>query len=298
MGPVNDCLHCRSCQNRAKKCEYFKLACVISIALTLSGFAGYFGFYLYFYDWYIDVSIGFLVCIFLLSTAIAPVSSLWQTMQWVVLKLSEKTLWSLFAMAQAKVFGRWSRLMSTGDSQLDAWLYVAIVPIILNAFMFFMFSRISRLKLPCFATKYAAKIEKERENAELNELPLRENISTDALNRKFDKKEAFKVGVAFMLIINMTLLIIASTFLAYKGALESIWILFLSMIVAPTICSIITIYIFAYVIDGNIHLCKFCVNKKNVGNVTNFDRIQGSINKGNGVFMDLDDLSNINQTKS
>merc|ERR1719361_1955572 len=69
--PVNDCLHCRSCQNRAKKCEYFKLACVISIALTLSGFAGYFGFYLYFYDWYIDVSIGFLVCIFLLSTAIA-----------------------------------------------------------------------------------------------------------------------------------------------------------------------------------------------------------------------------------
>merc|ERR1712228_955625 len=129
-------------------------------------------------------------------------------------------------------------------------------------------------KLPCFATKYAAKIEKERENAELNELPLRENISTDALNRKFDKKEAF------------------------KGALESIWILFLSMIVAPTICSIITIYIFAYVIGGNIHLCKFCVNKKNVGNVTNFDRIQGSINKGNGVFMDLDDLSNINQTKS
>ena len=137
--PVNDCLHCRSCQNTDKKCEYFKLASVILIALTMSSLAGYFGRYFYFYDWYIDVSIGFLVCIFLLSTAIAPVSSLWQTMQWVALKLFEKTLWSLFAMAQAKVFGRWSQLMSTGDSKLDAWLYVAIVPIILNAFMFFMF---------------------------------------------------------------------------------------------------------------------------------------------------------------
>ena len=144
------------------------------------------------------------------------------------------------------------------------------------------FSRISRLKLPCFAPKYAAKIEKERENAELHELQLHQDISSDlsrAQDRKFDKNEAFKVGVAFMLIINVTLLIIASTFLALKGALESIWILFLSMIVAPTICSVITIYVFAHVIDSNMHLCQFCVGKKDIANETDFEKMQGPINK-------------------
>ena len=90
-------------------------------------------------EWYVDASIGFLVAIFLVSTMIAPISSLWQTMEWVLVKMLEKTIWSIFAMAQAKLFGEWSKDMSTGDSTLDAWVYLAIVPIIMNAFMFFMF---------------------------------------------------------------------------------------------------------------------------------------------------------------
>lgn len=110
---------------------------VVATAISILG--GYFGFRFYGSEWYVDVSLGFLFFVFIISTAIAPVSSLWQTMQWCTIKLFEKSIWSLFAMAQAGVFGTWSTLMSTGDSTLDAWLYIAIVPIIMNAFMFFMF---------------------------------------------------------------------------------------------------------------------------------------------------------------
>ena len=108
--------------------------------MALSILAAYVGYEFYaISNLYVDVSIGFLVCIFLLSTAIAPISSLWQTFAWVIVKLFEKSIWSLFAMAQAPVFAKWSRSMSTGNSTLDAWLYIAIVPIIMNTFMFFMF---------------------------------------------------------------------------------------------------------------------------------------------------------------
>merc|ERR1712204_141153 len=117
------------------------------------------------------------------------------------------------------------------------------------------------------------------------------NEEKQVVVNKFDKKEAIKVGLVFMLIINTILLIIAASFLAYKTALESIYILFLSMLVAPSACSIVTVYLFAYVIDRNIHLCSCCVSKRRNGNATDFDEIRGSINKGNGVFMDLDDYS-------
>eukprot|EP01084_Bolivina_argentea_P032799 60714_1 len=310
--PVDDCLHCRSCQDSDARCNYIKIGIVIILAITISSISAYFGYSVYGTEWYVDVSMGFLVLIFLLSTAIAPISSLWQTTQWVIVKLFEKSIWSGFAMAQAHIFAKWSKIMSTNNNILDAWLYIAIVPIIMNAFMFFMFSRISRLKLPCFPPKYSERIEKEREIIESslqnnghNENLLLNNVNNvnDAnasfIDLKFDKREAFKLGVVFMLMINMTLLIIATTYLGFKGALESIWILFISMIIAPTICSILGIYLFAYITNNNIHLCSCCVDQRNSRkNTTNtFHNIHGSINNGNGVFMNLDDLSGINQRK-
>eukprot|EP01084_Bolivina_argentea_P091489 164704_1 len=167
--PVDDCLHCRSCQERDAKCQYFKISIVLIVALVGAGFAGYLTYLNYGQnEWYVDVSIGFLVAIFLISTMIAPISSLWQTMQWVLVKIFEKSIWSIFAVAQAIQFGSWSNQMSTGDATMDAWVYLAIVPIIMNAFMFFMFSRISRLKLPCFAPKYRDKLEKDLQTHEIN----------------------------------------------------------------------------------------------------------------------------------
>lgn len=128
--------------------------------------------------------------------------------------------------------------------------------------------------MPCFAPKDLDRLEKEREIHESsiiqgnNDQHLLNGQSSELshsfVDMRFDKKEAFKVGVVFMLMINITLLIIASTFLGIKGALESIWILFLSMIIAPTICSIIGIYFFGYIIDNNVHLCKCCVDHRNL----------------------------------
>ena len=135
-------------------------------------------------------------------------------------------------------------------------------------------SRISRLKLPCFAPKYSEKLEKGREIAEstINDGQSAQLLNVDNMRLsqsyeelKFDQREAFRVGVMFMLMINSILLIIAATYLGYQGALESIWILFLSMIIAPTICSCIGIKLFAHLINHNIHLCQCCVDTANMG---------------------------------
>eukprot|EP00485_Elphidium_margaritaceum_P015966 CAMPEP_0202727414 /NCGR_PEP_ID=MMETSP1385-20130828/185109_1 /ASSEMBLY_ACC=CAM_ASM_000861 /TAXON_ID=933848 /ORGANISM="Elphidium margaritaceum" /LENGTH=378 /DNA_ID=CAMNT_0049393653 /DNA_START=292 /DNA_END=1428 /DNA_ORIENTATION=- len=303
---VKECVQCRSSRGTS-----IKIALVLLLVVLLSAIASYFGFYLYRSEWYIDVSIGFLVCVFLTTTFVAPTSALWQTAQWVTMKMFEKSVWSLFAMAQtsalwqtaqwvtmkmfekavwslfamaqAPMFARWSRTMSTNDATLDAWLYMAIVPIIMNAFMFFMFSRISRLKLPCFAPKYGRKLEQRRQKHEANLLLLQGSANLDNNNNEcdvsntpltqsgrglsecaitFDKREAVRIGIFFMFMINTVLLVIAASFLAYQGSLNSIWILFISMIVVPLICAVIAIYTFAYFIDRGIHICPCCLDRK------------------------------------
>jgi len=275
---VKECVQCRSSRGTS-----IKIALVLLLVVLLSAIASYFGFYLYRSEWYIDVSIGFLVCVFLTTTFVAPTSALWQTAQWVTMKMFEKAVWSLFAMAQAPMFARWSRTMSTNDATLDAWLYMAIVPIIMNAFMFFMFSRISRLKLPCFAPKYGRKLEQRRQKHEANLLLLQGSANLDNNNNEcdvsntpltqsgrglsecattFDKREAVRIGIFFMFMINTVLLVIAASFLAYQGSLNSIWILFISMIVVPLICAVIAIYTFAYFIDRGIHICPCCLDRK------------------------------------
>ena len=141
----------------------------------------------------------------------------------------------------------------------------------------YIYSRISRLKLPCFAPKYVEKLDAARQKNErriskskthpeaqsVNAL-LRSNDSVeDALRIEqkildhFDRKEAFKVGVVFMLIINSVLLVIATVFLVYQGALHSIWILLLSMIVVPVLCSLGCISLFGYLIDRQIDICRY-----------------------------------------
>lgn len=136
--PVDDCVHCRRCK-REDVVTYCKIALLIVLLIGASVCAALLGMSKFSDLWYVVLSIGFLSFIFLFSTAIAPISSLWQTTAWVVVKLVEKSLWTLFAMAQAPVFAKWSKMMSTGNPQWDAWLFMAVIPIILNAFMFFMF---------------------------------------------------------------------------------------------------------------------------------------------------------------
>ena len=78
-----------------------------------------------------------------------------------------------------------------------------------------------------------------------------------ALEQPFDDGEACKVGVVFMLMINSVLLLIATVFLVYQGRLDSIWILLLSMIVVPVLCSLCCIWLFGYLINHQVDVCRY-----------------------------------------
>ena len=67
------------------------------------------------------------------------------------------------------------------------------------------------------------------------------------------------MGVVFMLMINSCLLLIAAAFLVLQGALHSIWILFLSMIVVPVLCSLCCIKLFALLIDRHVDICRYAM---------------------------------------
>eukprot|EP01084_Bolivina_argentea_P283846 486247_1 len=238
--PVKNCIQCKHCELQSVKLQYVYLTLIFIISLFISIFIGYLS-YLNDNDknnWVEDVCIALLAFIFILTTSVAPISSLWQTLQWISIKIFEKTIWSLFAISQAKLFGKWSLFMSTGNATIDAILYIAILPIILNAIMFFMFSRISRLKLPCFDTV----------------------IDDNNLNI-FNKKEAYKIGVVFMVIFNGILFVLSIVFLLLLGgkdAYESILVLFISIIIVPISCSIGVIYLLQYIIENNKNICCLC----------------------------------------
>lgn len=75
---------------------------------------------------------------------------------------------------------------------------------------------------------------------------------------KFDKTHAFKVGIIFMLIINMTLLVVALVYLLFKGAGNSVWFLILSMIGVPFVCGFIAIQMFDYIINRSTNVFGCC----------------------------------------
>ena len=72
---------------------------------------------------------------------------------------------------------------------------------------------------------------------------------------RFNKMEAYKVGVVYMLFINLVLFAIAATLLLVKGARASVAILMVTMIIVPSVCSVAMIHTFAYIIDNAINIC-------------------------------------------
>merc|ERR1719461_75143 len=96
--------------------------------------------------------------------------------------------------------------------------------IIMNTFMFFMFSRISRLDLPC--------------------ITVRSRLSED--RHQFDRQEAVKVGIIFLLMVNTV--IYFACLIALRTA-EVAVVLLISMIVVPLAMSTIGIYIAGWIID-------------------------------------------------
>eukprot|EP01083_Nonionella_stella_P009398 27110_1 len=272
---ICDCIHCKDCRHPETRCKYFKITLLVLVAIAFNVVGLGATYILYKSSLFVNLSVGFFGLLFVVSTVFAPVSALWQTFEWIIVKLIEKTLWSGFAISQAYKFGQWGHTIgSTGSTYVDTGVSLIGVPFVVNIFVYFMYSRICRLKLPkyCLRPKYSDTIDRERakmesfsaSNSAYKESML-EETSDEEIYTKLDKKEAFKVGIVFMVILNGILAVAAITYLCYWNAMQSIWILFLSMIVVPAICALVTISIFGYVVDKDIHVCCCCVNKNNLG---------------------------------
>merc|ERR550525_93487 len=113
------------------------------------------------------------VFLFFFSAQFSTYEARIQIVAWTLIKVFEKGIWTSFVVGQAHYFEKWSHEMVIKDPHLEGIVYVCIIPIIMNAFMFFMFSRISRLDLPC--------------------LTVRSRVSETS--QHFDIQEAVKVGI-------------------------------------------------------------------------------------------------------
>lgn len=156
-----------------------------------------------------------------------------QVFAWCVIKIFEKGIWTGFVVAQSKYFEEWSKLMELKSTHMEAIYYVCLIPIAMNAFMFFMFSRISRLQLPC-----------------INVQP-RSGSSSD--KRRFDVGEGLRVGVIFCLIMNSVLWLACS--LAFQNT-QVIVVLLVSMVILPTMMCTILLFVGYMVVNWQYTKCR------------------------------------------
>merc|ERR1719433_2403028 len=107
-------------------------------------------------------------------------------------------------------------MMALEDKHMESALYIAVVPVIINVFVFLMFSRISRLEIPCLhyiiGTQKRELLHKRLMEADvaISSHSLREFAEDETpLDPNFSFVEAIKVGVVYALFLNFILYIIA-----------------------------------------------------------------------------------------
>merc|ERR1719204_1096545 len=161
--------------------------------------------------------VSFAMLLFVFSFFASPWSCWIQIAAWASLKIFEKGIWALFVMMQTNNFATWSEHMTIEDKHLETWLYVAIMPMILNIFMFLMFSNISRLRIPCL------------------------ELSQQHADDGFSWQEALKVGIVYSLIMNVALYFIACLLIQDWGA---VGVLLGTMVLLPLLVAALFIYIF------------------------------------------------------
>jgi len=176
---------------------------------------------------YVGPIFGFM---FFFSACYTTYNARMQVLTWCCIKTIEKGIWTGFVVAQSRYFEDWSIIMEMKDTQtqqeLEAIYYVCLIPIAMNAFMFFMFSRISRLQLPCITVK-----DKRRSSREME---------------KFDMLEGLKVGVVFCLMMNSMLWLGCS--LAFRQ-LNVIIVLLVSMLILPFVMCLALLFLGRYCVD-------------------------------------------------
>jgi len=200
-----------------------------------------------------DVILGLGICfamtLFIFSFLASPWSCTIQIIAWTSLKLFEKSIWALFVMMQTQHFADWSENMEIEDKHLETWLYVAIMPMILNVFMFLMFSNISRLKIPCL---------------ELKQQGAKEGYSW---------KEALKLGVVYSGMINFILWAIACVLI---GDGQAAGVLFATMVLLPMSVGAVFVLFFTKCLMRNSKISRG-PSSRNYMNFDNFESAHTNI---------------------
>lgn len=168
------------------------------------------------------IGVSVLVGIAAVTMQVAPASANWQVAWWVVMKSTEKILWGATLLAQHDTFLQISSYIRFQPPKSEAWVYIALVPMILNIFMFFMLSRIARLKLPF--------------------IDMRGRVT-----HEWDWTQAISIGVVCTLVVNVALFLIA-----WVAIRRAAGILLLTMVVIPLVLSAAVIATMWYILlpDG------------------------------------------------
>lgn len=214
-----------------------KILCVAFsvIGAVIAGILSY--FVLDYHSYWIDVMLGICALLMFATLSVATAPVIWQSFSWVMIKVFERSLWTLFVYSQKSSFVEYSKLIEFSDDVLEAVLYIAVIPMIIGMIMFWMFSNIARMNIPFIDVK------------KLN--------ASDALAR-FDFKESLKVGVYSTLLYNSILWLPAELAIL---SWESAGLLFLMMVIVPAVVNAILVLVLYLLLSGMDDNASFLENR-------------------------------------
>ena len=100
------------------------------------------------YDLWIVFIIGLCAFVLILTLLVATWACLWQTISWMSIKIFERGLWTFFCYLQRNEYRKYADLLTFNNENLEAIIYIAVMPIIISFIMFLMFSQIARMNVP------------------------------------------------------------------------------------------------------------------------------------------------------
>jgi len=233
-------LHTRLASTRNKiLCASFSIAGAVVV-----GVLSY--YVLDYHSAWIDVMMAIFALMMFATLSVATAPVIWQTVSWILTKVLERSLWTLFVYSQKQSFIEYSNLISFGDDVWEAVLFIAVIPMIIGCIMFWMFSNIARMNIPFIDVK---------------------KFASDVMAR-FNLKEALKVGVYSTLLYNSILWLPAELAIL---SWESAGMLFLMMVIVPAVVNAICVLILYLLLTDMDNKNRSFLNAENR---TNGDRQQ------------------------
>lgn len=111
---------------------------LICIFVSISGGVGV-GVLSYYVLSYDSIAIDFMLGVFgtmmFATLTIATWPVIWQSFAWIMIKVFERSLWTLFVYCQKSSFQEYSELIEFSNDVLEAALYIAVIPLVIGTIM-------------------------------------------------------------------------------------------------------------------------------------------------------------------